>query len=174
MNRDGFSLLVMGFTGKEAMKWKLAFLEAFNRMEAEIKNRKVTPILPTDYLSALKALVSTEEAKQLAEEQVKKLAPKGEFYDQLMDAKGDMDMNSVAKVLNVGSIKLFAFLRNDGILMKGANKPLQQFMNKGLFNVIVKTYTVPFTNEVKVTYKTLVTPKGMEFIKKRLKKAGSI
>lgn len=33
MNRDGFSLLAMGFTGKEAMQWKLKYIEAFNQME---------------------------------------------------------------------------------------------------------------------------------------------
>ena len=33
MNRDGFSLLVMGFTGKQAIEWKLQYIEAFNRME---------------------------------------------------------------------------------------------------------------------------------------------
>jgi Rha family phage regulatory protein len=33
MNRDGFSLLVMGFNGKEALKFKLDFIGAFNRME---------------------------------------------------------------------------------------------------------------------------------------------
>lgn len=33
MNRDGFSLLAMGFTGKEAVQWKLKYIEAFNQME---------------------------------------------------------------------------------------------------------------------------------------------
>lgn len=33
MNRDGFSLLVMGFTGKKALEWKLKYIEAFNCME---------------------------------------------------------------------------------------------------------------------------------------------
>jgi len=33
LTRDGFSLLVMGFTGKEALAWKVRFLEAFNAME---------------------------------------------------------------------------------------------------------------------------------------------
>lgn len=37
MNRDGFSLLVMGFTGKEALKWKLEYIQAFNEMEKELK-----------------------------------------------------------------------------------------------------------------------------------------
>lgn len=33
MNRDGFSLLAMGFNGKEALSWKLKYIEAFNKME---------------------------------------------------------------------------------------------------------------------------------------------
>jgi len=37
MNRDGFSLLVMGFTGKEAMQQKLKYIQAFNAMETELK-----------------------------------------------------------------------------------------------------------------------------------------
>lgn len=36
ITRDGFSLLVMGFTGKEALDWKLRYIEAFNRMEQHI------------------------------------------------------------------------------------------------------------------------------------------
>ena len=36
MNRDGFSLLAMGFTGKEAVQWKLKYIEAFNQMEEQL------------------------------------------------------------------------------------------------------------------------------------------
>lgn len=36
MNRDGFALLAMGFTGKDALKWKLEYIRAFNAMEAII------------------------------------------------------------------------------------------------------------------------------------------
>ena len=34
LTRDGFSLLVMGFTGAEAVRWKLRYIEAFNSLEA--------------------------------------------------------------------------------------------------------------------------------------------
>jgi len=40
LNRDGFSLLVMGFTGKKALEWKLKYIEAFNQMESYINFRK--------------------------------------------------------------------------------------------------------------------------------------
>lgn len=33
MNRDGFTLLVMGYTGEKAMKFKLAYIKQFNAME---------------------------------------------------------------------------------------------------------------------------------------------
>ncbi|HCE6649457.1 TPA: Rha family transcriptional regulator [Pseudomonas aeruginosa] len=39
MTRDGFTFLCMGFTGKEAARWKIAYLEAFNRMEAELQRQ---------------------------------------------------------------------------------------------------------------------------------------
>lgn len=35
--RDGFSLLVMGFTGPKALEWKLKYIQAFNEMETELK-----------------------------------------------------------------------------------------------------------------------------------------
>lgn len=36
ITRDGFTLLAMGFTGKEALRWKVAYIDAFNRMEAAL------------------------------------------------------------------------------------------------------------------------------------------
>ena len=40
MNRDGFSLLAMGFTGKKALEWKVKYIQAFNQMESYINFRK--------------------------------------------------------------------------------------------------------------------------------------
>ena len=36
MNRDGFTLLAMGFTGKAALEWKLKYIQAFNEMEKKL------------------------------------------------------------------------------------------------------------------------------------------
>lgn len=38
VNRNRFELLIMGFTGKEALKWKLKYIKAFNDMENALKN----------------------------------------------------------------------------------------------------------------------------------------
>ncbi|ALV25075.1 phage regulatory protein, Rha family [Campylobacter iguaniorum] len=40
LTRDGFSLLVMGFTGAKAYRWKIEFIKAFNAMEAKLNHLK--------------------------------------------------------------------------------------------------------------------------------------
>lgn len=46
MNRDGFTLLAMGFTGKEALQWKLAYIDAFNKMESALLDQHPTVASP--------------------------------------------------------------------------------------------------------------------------------
>lgn len=43
LTRDGFSMLVMGFTGEKAYLWKVSFIEAFNKLEQTVKET-VKPI----------------------------------------------------------------------------------------------------------------------------------
>ena len=47
LTRDGFSLLVMGFTGPGALQWKIKYIEAFNRMEQIIRERQTSEWLIT-------------------------------------------------------------------------------------------------------------------------------
>lgn len=58
LTRDGFTLLAMGFTGKEAMQWKVAYLNAFNQMEAELlgrTTRSANPAIDYDRISPAQA-----------------------------------------------------------------------------------------------------------------------
>ena len=43
LTRDGFTLLAMGFTGKKALAFKLAYIDAFNRMESELQKPAYDP-----------------------------------------------------------------------------------------------------------------------------------
>lgn len=62
LTRDGFSLLVMGFTGAKALEWKLKYIEAFNKMEQAIKN-------PFAHLSKeLQAIIAIDTKVQKIEE----------------------------------------------------------------------------------------------------------
>lgn len=68
MNRDGFSLLVMGFTGKAALEWKLKYIQAFNEMEKKLSTRATSQL--QDLSPELQYLIKLErqqnqQAKQL-------------------------------------------------------------------------------------------------------------
>lgn len=54
MNRDGFTLLAMGFTGKKALDFKLKYIEAFNNMEKAIKEERIQ--LPSDPMKVLELI----------------------------------------------------------------------------------------------------------------------
>ncbi|MBX9612413.1 MAG: Rha family transcriptional regulator [Burkholderiales bacterium] len=45
ITRDGFALLSMGFTGKDALRWKLAYITAFNAMEAKLRSLYIEPLV---------------------------------------------------------------------------------------------------------------------------------
>lgn len=63
MNRDGFSLLAMGFTGKEAVQWKLKYIQAFNAMEQQLaEQHKCRQTLQDARIRA--ALQSVSEAQK--------------------------------------------------------------------------------------------------------------
>lgn len=59
MNRDGFTLLVMGFTGSKSLEFKLKYINAFNEMEKSLK----TPMTIEDIMIA-----TIETQKQLKAE----------------------------------------------------------------------------------------------------------
>lgn len=67
MNRDGFSLLVMGFTGKKALEWKLKYIDAFNLMETVIMERKTDAWLETRRQGKLIRKEETDVLQQLVE-----------------------------------------------------------------------------------------------------------
>lgn len=68
MNRDGFSLLVMGFTGKAALEWKLKYIQAFNEMEKKL----ATPQMPK-LSKELQALFLLDDRTQRQEQRLSAL-----------------------------------------------------------------------------------------------------
>lgn len=62
MNKDGWTLLVMGYQGEKATKFKLQYIAQFNQMEQELKQPKLS--LPQNYASALRQLADTVEENE--------------------------------------------------------------------------------------------------------------
>ena len=62
MTRDGFDLLVMGFTGAKTLEWKLKYIKAFNAMEKELNNIRFDVIRKE---TARNSCVETRKANEI-------------------------------------------------------------------------------------------------------------
>lgn len=67
MTKDGFAFLVMGFTGKDAARFKEAYIQRFNEMEAELHRRPPPQVptfaVPTNFAEALQ--LAADQQRQL-------------------------------------------------------------------------------------------------------------
>lgn len=111
MNRDGFTLLAMGFTGTKAMEFKIDYINAFNKMESKIK--KSIAVLPdfTDPAEAAMAWakeyrekkVLAIENKKLEEENIQLAAENQElkhdknYLDLIMRSKALLTISQIAQ-----------------------------------------------------------------------------
>lgn len=106
MNRDGFSLLVMGFTGKEAMTWKLKYIEAFNAMEKKLSKPQLTLMeqMAQGLLAAQQLLSEEKEARLKAEQKtieqektIEVLKPKADYTDMILQNNSLVAISQIAK-----------------------------------------------------------------------------
>ena len=67
MNRQGFEILVMGFTGEKALEWKLAYSDAFNKMESLIREKETQIWEETRKAGKLTRQAETDTIKRLVE-----------------------------------------------------------------------------------------------------------
>lgn len=65
MTRDGFTLLVMGWTGEKALQFKLAWLDAFNRMEEQLRKQQ-------SFAEQDSTLISNEQQYELSSRVMRK------------------------------------------------------------------------------------------------------
>ena len=180
MNRDGFTLLAMGFTGAKAMEWKLKYIDAFNKMEQRLKELATpTPMeqMAQGILAAQKVLAEKDNKIKTLQSHVDELTPKGIFADAVSGSTHSILIGDLAKILKqngveTGQKRLFERLRNDGFLMKSGtskNMPTQRSMELGLFNIKENTVVCP-DGSIKVTKTTKVTGKGQIYFINRFKK----
>lgn len=67
MNRDGFTFLVMGFTGKKADAWKWKYIEAFNKMETVIREKTTLAWSETRQFGQITRKAECDTLKRLVE-----------------------------------------------------------------------------------------------------------
>ncbi|KAA0915793.1 phage antirepressor KilAC domain-containing protein [Psychrobacter sp. ANT_WB68] len=85
-----------------------------NRRWAELEQQAaaLAVALPQDYLSALKALVMSEEAKEQANAQIQLLQPKAAALDAISHSKGSTGIRETAKAVGMGQNEFVAWCTN--------------------------------------------------------------
>lgn len=141
MNRDGFTLLAMGFTGKAALEWKLKYIAAFNEMEKKLTEQ---PRLTRSQLLAT-ALIAAHEELEEKDKQIETMKPKALFADAVSASSQSILVGEMAKLLSqngiqMGQNRLFAWMRENGYLIKDRkrtdyNMPTQKSMELRLFEI---------------------------------------
>ena len=121
---------------------------------------------------ALRYADTLEENNRL-EAQAIENKPYIEYAKTIESSKGDIKIGEYAKILcnkdksiDTGEIRLFALMRELGILMFN-NEPLQKYLNMGYFRRKPQTFTKP-NGERGLSLITLITPKGQVKLAKKL------
>lgn len=116
MNRDGFSLLAMGFTGSKALTFKLDFINAFNRMEVELNSPE--KIMARALRIADQTINQLQLETKIKDQQISELKPKADYYDDILKNKGLVTISQIAKDYGMSGQEMNRTLKNLGVQYK--------------------------------------------------------
>lgn len=165
MNRDGFSLLVMGFTGKEALQWKLKYIEAFNAMEKQLKSLSPSYMIE-DPIERAKAWIKEQEEKKALQEQAKLNAPKVEAYNNIVDNSVGVGLREMAKIIGYPINKMGAYCVELGLLTRDRISKYTYYpTSMAIKNKYAVTRWVKASYYSKAQCKTVFLPDGVEYVR---------
>ena len=170
VNEPGLYTLVLGSRKPEAKAFKRWIT---HDVIPSIRKTGSYTMLPQDYISALKALVASEEERLALQEKNLEMLPKAEYYDAVRDTKSVMQVKELSAYLSsngvkIGRNRLFSLLRNDGYICKAGptkNLPTQDSLDMGLMEVKQSKYL--HNGEVEIRSTTYVTQRGLEYFLRR-------
>lgn len=160
VSKDGFTLLAMSFNGERFYKFKTAYINAFNVMQAELSKRYAVPRSFTEALQ-----LALDQAKQIEALETQRLAdlPKIVFAEAVEASATSALIGDFVKTLcdendvSVGRNRIFKWLRDEKYLMAD-NMPYQRWLDAGYFEVIPQIIVTPKGNKERFT--TKITAKG--------------
>lgn len=185
MNRDGFSLLVMGFTGKDALNFKLEFIEAFNKMESILKSGGFQ--VPQSFSEALQLAARQAEQIESQQKQIELQRPAVVFHESVTASDTVITVGDLAKLIcqngvDTGEKRLYQWLVDNDYLIcrkrwsKARNRyendymPYQRYIEMDLF--FVSETIIQGSDEPFVRHTVKIKGKGQSyFINKFLNKA---
>ena len=170
LTKDGFSFLVMGYTGAKAAKFKVDFINEFNKREDMLKSDdyilfRASQIQEKKILALESELSQKQQVMEIQAVQIKELAPKAEYTETVLMSTETYATTRIAQELGISAIALNKKLHEMRVQRKVDTQWVlyAQYLDKGF----AKSHTVPYmkTNgETGTNTQTVWTEKGRQFI----------
>lgn len=182
--KNGAEIDIITMTYKQALRVAARESKAVRRslidkLEELQQANSPTPSIPQTLPEALRLAAELAEQKQLLEQKAHQLnqqlvaaAPKVDFADRVSVAKGIL-IGNFAKVVGLKQNALFAWLRENGILIASGgrkNVPFQQYINAGYFTV--KEVVLDDEDGYQIRLTPQLTGKGQQWLTRKLLDAG--
>lgn len=148
--------------GEEARRY---FIECEKQIKAVFQ-------VPQTFSQALFLAGKLAEENEKQAKYIEENRPKIEFFEAVAESKTAIDMRKASAVLDIkgfGRNNLLEFLRQKGIL-DGGNIPYRKYQDQGYFRVIETKWTDKY-GETKISFKTVVYQKGLDFIRRKIEEA---
>lgn len=177
MTRDGFTFLVMGYTGKEAARFKEDYIRAFNDMEQQLT---LPSYAIADNITRAEKWIIEERQRQaletkalMLEQRVAEYEPKISYLDRILRSKSTVTITQIAKDYGMSGQQLNKILHDEKVQYKLNGQWLlyRQYHDQGFTKS--ETIEIPHNSgemETKMTSKW--TQKGRLFIHELLTRRG--
>lgn len=175
ITKKGCEFVANKLTGEKGIRFTAIYVNAFHTMEDQLSK----PQLPQDYLSALKALVASEEEKQSLEleaaqqkQLIGELQPKANYVDSILKNSGLVTITQIAKDYGMSGAEMNKLLHKLGIQYKESGQWLLYREHQAKGYTHSRTVEITHTDGSKgVKMNTAWTQKGRLFLYEALKKA---
>lgn len=158
--------------GKQCREYFLEVERRWNSPEAVMA--RALRFANNKLLEATQTITVLENKVQEQQADIDRMKPKEIFADSVAASDDTILIRDLAKLLKQNGVKtgekrLYAWMRDNGYIIKGTTSPTQRAMNLGLFVIKESTRILP-TGQVKIDPVTRVTGKGQQyFLNKGLK-----
>jgi anti-repressor protein len=176
MTRDGFTLLVMGFTGKKAAEFKIRYIQEFGRMEAALRERPPAFALPRTMAEALR--LAADQAEQIEQQKIsleqrqaviERQEPVVLAFERIAEADGSLCITDAAKTIGLRRDDLSAKMQADRMIYRRQGSDwiaYQGFIERGWLIHKTRTHARTDGSET-VSSQVRVTSKGLAELAKR-------
>lgn len=177
MTKDGFSFLVMGYTGAKAGEFKERFINEFNRRESLLKDDDYILMRSQQILQKrleaseekIKQLESQAEQQQetieLQQQELTQSAPKVSYYDNHLQSVNTQTSTQAAKQIGMDAEKLHKKLKEIGIIYRQSGQWILHapYSTWGMHSTRTQTYTRS-DGSIGTSVYTVWTQRGVRFI----------